>query len=72
MSFKDCVDKGWLTTHKASPSEISELFGIADRDLKGSARTGGSILPITLPFNWRQQPLPHPATAPGVTHTIIE
>jgi len=46
MSFKDWVDKGWLTTHKASPSEISELFGIADRDLK-DCRTEG------LSADWR-------------------
>jgi hypothetical protein len=34
MSFKDWLSKGWLVPHETSASEISELFGIADRDLK--------------------------------------
>jgi hypothetical protein len=46
MSFRDWLNKGWLTTHKTSPSEISELFGIADRDLK-DCRTEG------LSTDWR-------------------
>jgi hypothetical protein len=40
MSFKDWLNKGWLTAHKASRSEISELFGIADRDLKDCSTAG--------------------------------
>ena len=40
MSFKDWLNKGWLTAHRTSSFEISELFGIADRDLK-DCRTDG-------------------------------
>jgi hypothetical protein len=40
MSFKDWASRDWLTSHKTSRSEISELFGIADRDLK-DCRTEG-------------------------------
>jgi hypothetical protein len=40
MSFRDWLNKGWITTHKTGRSEISELFGIADRDLK-DCRTEG-------------------------------
>ena len=40
MSFKDWLSKGWLVPHETSASEISELFGIADSDLK-DCRTEG-------------------------------
>jgi hypothetical protein len=40
MSFKDWLNKGWLSAHRTSSSEISELFGITDRDLK-DCRTEG-------------------------------
>jgi len=46
MSFKDWLGKGWLVPHESSASEISELFGIADRDLK-DCRTEG------LSADWR-------------------
>jgi hypothetical protein len=46
MSFKDWLSKGWLVAHETSASEISELFGIADRDLK-DCRTEG------LSADWR-------------------
>ena len=46
MSFKDWLNKGWLIAHETGPSEISELFGIADRDLK-DCRTEG------LSADWR-------------------
>jgi hypothetical protein len=40
MSFKEWFSKGWLTKHETSRSEISELFGIADRDLKDCQTEG--------------------------------
>jgi hypothetical protein len=46
MSFKDWLNNRWLTHHKTTPSEIAELFGIADRDLK-DCRTEG------LSADWR-------------------
>lgn len=33
MSLKDWLNKGWVVSHKTSPEEITELFGVADRDL---------------------------------------
>lgn len=34
MTLKKWLENRWLTEHEASSEEISELFGIADRDLK--------------------------------------
>ena len=33
MSLKDWVRNGWLTEHKTSSQEITDLFRVADRDL---------------------------------------
>lgn len=33
MNLKDWLNKGWVVSHKTSPEEIAELFGVADRDL---------------------------------------
>jgi hypothetical protein len=33
MSLEDWLRNGWLIEHKSSPAEISDLLGIADRDL---------------------------------------
>ncbi len=37
MSLSDWVRDGWLVEHRASPTEISELLGKADRDLRDCA-----------------------------------
>ncbi len=34
MSFEDWLKFGWLKEHKTSRQEISDLFAVADRDLK--------------------------------------
>jgi hypothetical protein len=34
MSLKSWADNKWLKEHKTSPQEITDLFGIVDRDLK--------------------------------------
>ena len=33
MSLKDWLKNGWLVEHKTSRQEITNLFGVADRDL---------------------------------------
>lgn len=33
MSLRDWARNGWLTEHKTSPQEISDLLRVADRDL---------------------------------------
>jgi hypothetical protein len=33
VNLKDWLNKGWVVSHKTSPEEIAELFGVADRDL---------------------------------------
>ena len=38
MSLKDWSNNGWLRSYRTSPSQIAELFAIADRDLE-DART---------------------------------
>lgn len=38
MSLKDWSNNGWLRPYRTSPSQIAELFAIADRDLE-DART---------------------------------
>ena len=38
MSLKDWSNNGWLLPYRTSPSQIAELFAIADRDL-ADART---------------------------------
>jgi hypothetical protein len=40
MSLKNWRDNGWLTDHKTSPQEISDLLLVAERDLKDSSATG--------------------------------
>ena len=39
MSLKNWRNSGWLTDHKTSPQEISDLLSVADRDLKDSSAT---------------------------------
>jgi uncharacterized protein (UPF0332 family) len=39
MSLKNWRDNGWLTDHKTSPQEISDLLAVAERDLKDSSAT---------------------------------
>ncbi len=34
MSLKDWSNSGWLRPYRTSPSQIAELFAIADRDLE--------------------------------------
>ena len=34
MTLDDWVRNGWLVEHRTSPQEISELLGVADRDLR--------------------------------------
>ena len=38
--MKDWQRNGWVREHKTSPEEITELFAIADRDLKASNTRG--------------------------------
>lgn len=40
MSLKNWRDNGWLTDHKTSPQEISDLLSVAERDLKDSSASG--------------------------------
>lgn len=37
MSLPDWQKNGWLTAHKSSASEVRNLLGVLDRDLKDSA-----------------------------------
>jgi uncharacterized protein (UPF0332 family) len=38
MSLKQWADNGWLTPHKTSREEITNLFSIVERDLKDAQR----------------------------------
>ena len=40
MSLKNWLSNGWLTEHKSSKQEISELLGIAERDLEQALTPG--------------------------------
>lgn len=40
MSLRDWLRNGWLTEHKTSPQEISDLLAIAERDLTDCRATG--------------------------------
>ena len=40
MSLKDWLNKGWVVNHKTSSEEITELFGVADRDLEDCKAEG--------------------------------
>ena len=40
MSLKNWRDSGWLTDHKTSRREISDLLSVAERDLKDSSASG--------------------------------
>ncbi len=40
MSLKDWLANGWITEHKSSPREISDLFGVADRDIADCQTSG--------------------------------
>lgn len=40
MSLNEWLKRGWLTSHKASAGEITELFNVADRDLTDSQAQG--------------------------------
>ena len=40
MSLKNWRDSGWLTDHKTSRQEISDLLSVAERDLKDSSAAG--------------------------------
>ncbi len=40
MSLKKWAENRWLKEHKTSNDEISDLFGIVDRDLKDSQNKG--------------------------------
>ncbi len=42
MSLKQWADNGWLRSYKTSTQEISNLFGIVDRDLH-DAKAQGAI-----------------------------
>lgn len=46
MSLRDWLRAGWLAEHTSSREEISDLLGVADRDL-GDCRTAG------LSADWR-------------------
>lgn len=37
MSLPNWQRNGWLTTHKSSASEVRDLLGVVDRDLRDSA-----------------------------------
>ena len=37
MSLSDWQRNGWLTTHKSSASEVRDLLGVIDRELRDSA-----------------------------------
>ena len=52
VSFEDWLDKDWLVRHKTSRSEIGELFGVADRDLKDCQAKGLSAdWMLTIAYN---------------------
>lgn len=38
MSLNDWHRAGWLKPHRTSPQQITDLFGIVDRDLQDAAR----------------------------------
>lgn len=38
MSLRDWAEAGWLRPHKTSRQQITDLFGIVDRDLDDAAR----------------------------------
>jgi len=38
--LKNWRDNGWLVEHETSPQEISDLLGVADRDLADCESTG--------------------------------
>ena len=40
MSLTNWRDNGWLTGHKTSPQEISDLLNVADRDLSDCESPG--------------------------------
>ena len=40
MSLTNWRDNGWLTDHKTSPQEISDLLAVADRDLSDCETPG--------------------------------
>lgn len=40
MSLNDWLDKGWLIKHRPDRREITELLGIADRDIADSQAKG--------------------------------
>jgi hypothetical protein len=40
MSLKNWLANGWLKPHQSTRQEISELFGVADRD-RAACRTAG-------------------------------
>ena len=40
MSLTDWLNNGWLTEHKTSPNEITNLLAIVDRDIKESQLQG--------------------------------
>ena len=44
MSLKNWRDNGWLTDHKTSPQEISDLLSVAERDLRDSSASGLSTV----------------------------
>ncbi len=40
MSLKNWRNNGWLTDHKTSPQEITDLLAVSERDLKDSSAPG--------------------------------
>ena len=40
MSLTNWRDNGWLSDHKTSPQEISDLLSVADRDLSDCESPG--------------------------------
>ena len=40
MSLEDWLNNSWLVKHESSREEISNLFGLADRDLKDAQTSG--------------------------------
>lgn len=43
MSLKDWLASGWLVEHKTNSKEISDLFRVADRDLKDCQESNLSL-----------------------------